>query len=83
LGLFVLAPSVWVYNYSMCAGDSQSPIDINTTTVVSSTGSLSFSGYDSSPTSQNYTVTNTGHSGMMRTVICLSLVLVVSNVNDN
>jgi carbonic anhydrase len=57
-----LDPADWSYNYSMCAGTSQSPIDIITANTAQITGGLTFSGYDTAPASQNYTITNNGHS---------------------
>lgn len=52
----------WQYNYSMCAGIRQSPIDINTTTTSNIMAVLSFGGYNTSSTSRNYTIINTGRT---------------------
>lgn len=56
-----LGPGDWQYNYSACAGNQQSPIDIVTSSASGISVTLTFTGYNSISNS-NFTVTNNGHT---------------------
>lgn len=61
-GLFV-GPSEWSVHYPLCGGNAQSPIDIQSSSAVYSSGlTLNFINYDVIGT-ESFTVINNGHSG--------------------
>ena len=62
--LFSLGPAYWSNSYSLCAGQNQSPVDIDLDNVVNddTIGAMTFTDYDST---SGYTMTlkNNGHTG--------------------
>jgi carbonic anhydrase len=64
--LHLAAPANWSVSYTMCGGQRQSPIDIDTPHTVydSELASLTFNGYDTvNGQSTIVNITNSGHSG--------------------
>lgn len=55
-------PTHWADTYAICDNSNQSPIHLDTSeaTVDKTLGAITFTGYDTAPTT--YTLTNTGHS---------------------
>ena len=60
--LFSLGPAYWSNSYPLCAGQNQSPVDIDNVVNVNTMGAMTFTDYNST-SGYTMTLTNNGHTG--------------------
>ena len=60
--LFSLGPAYWSNSYPLCAGQNQSPVDLDSVVEDNTIGAMTFTNY-SSTSGYTMTLKNNGHTG--------------------